>query len=234
MFDGIGFMELLLIAVLGLVVLGPERLPVAVRSVLSWVRAIRKMANSVKDELAEELKIDQLHNDLKKAENTGLKELSPELQESVDQLKDAAKAVTRPYELDPTPKAKAKSADNSIHAPAHDKATVELDADKTSSQAISPTAIESEMSIHKMSAQAPDSHTQDLEQETLPSAQQKSELLDVDDIEVDVVKDNVIGSHIVDNNSVENNNSSHELNAKSEDPVSSSVTSGSSEIHKNR
>lgn len=33
MFDGIGFMELLLIGVLGLVVLGPERLPVAVRSV---------------------------------------------------------------------------------------------------------------------------------------------------------------------------------------------------------
>ncbi len=37
MFD-IGFSELLLIAVIGLVVLGPERLPVAVRTVAGWIR----------------------------------------------------------------------------------------------------------------------------------------------------------------------------------------------------
>ena len=67
MFDGIGFMELLLIGILGLVVLGPERLPVAVRSITGWIRAINRMANSVKDELEQELKIEQLHADLKKS-----------------------------------------------------------------------------------------------------------------------------------------------------------------------
>ena len=71
MFDGIGFMELLLIGVLGLVVLGPERLPVAVRSITGWIRAMKRMANSVKDELEQELKIEQLHADLKKAESKG-------------------------------------------------------------------------------------------------------------------------------------------------------------------
>ncbi|ABE53749.1 twin-arginine translocation protein TatB [Shewanella denitrificans OS217] len=100
MFDGIGFMELLLIGILGLVVLGPERLPVAVRSVTGWIRALKRMANSVKDELEQELKIEQLHADLKKAESKGLANLSPELQESIDQLKQAAQSVNRPYQLD--------------------------------------------------------------------------------------------------------------------------------------
>jgi sec-independent protein translocase protein TatB len=100
MFDGIGFMELLLIGILGLVVLGPERLPVAVRSITGWIRALKRMANSVKDELEQELKIEQLHADLKKAESKGLGNLSPELQESIDQLKQAAQSVNRPYQVD--------------------------------------------------------------------------------------------------------------------------------------
>ncbi|MCL2912207.1 Sec-independent protein translocase protein TatB [Shewanella corallii] len=100
MFDGIGFMELLLIGIIGLVVLGPERLPVAVRSITGWIRAMKRMANSVKDELEQELKIEQLHNDLKQAESKGLSNLSPELQESIDQLKQAAQSVNRPYQVD--------------------------------------------------------------------------------------------------------------------------------------
>ncbi|WP_299003652.1 Sec-independent protein translocase protein TatB [uncultured Shewanella sp.] len=103
MFDGIGFMELLLIGVLGLVVLGPERLPVAVRTISTWIRTMKKMANAVKDELEQELKIEQLHADLKKAEQQGLKELAPELQESVDKLKEAADSVHRPYQIDGDP-----------------------------------------------------------------------------------------------------------------------------------
>lgn len=106
MFDGIGFMELLLIGILGLVVLGPERLPTAVRSISSWIRAMKKMANSVKDELEQELKIEQLHSDLKNAESQGLKNLSPELQDSIDQLKEAAQSVNRPYQIEDVPTAK--------------------------------------------------------------------------------------------------------------------------------
>ncbi|MDF0535194.1 Sec-independent protein translocase subunit TatB [Shewanella yunxiaonensis] len=100
MFDGIGFSELLLIGILGLVVLGPERLPVAVRTISNFIRTMKRMASSVKDELEQELKLEQLHADLKKAESKGLGNLSPELQESINQLKEAAKAVNRPYEID--------------------------------------------------------------------------------------------------------------------------------------
>ena len=100
MFDGIGFSELLLIGILGLVVLGPERLPIAVRTISNFIRTMKRMANSVKDELEQELKLEQLHADLKKAESKGLGNLSPELQESINQLKEAAQSVNRPYQID--------------------------------------------------------------------------------------------------------------------------------------
>ncbi|SKA11222.1 sec-independent translocase [Vibrio cincinnatiensis] len=96
MFD-IGFWELILISVVALVVLGPERLPHAIRSVAKFVAAAKGMANSVKDELAHELKVQELQEHLRKAEQLGMKNLSPELQESVDQLKQAAQEVQRPY-----------------------------------------------------------------------------------------------------------------------------------------
>ncbi|KFZ36779.1 preprotein translocase subunit TatB [Shewanella mangrovi] len=100
MFDGIGFSELLLIGILGLVVLGPERLPIAVRTVSGWIRAMKRMANSVKDELEQELKLEELQADLKKAEQNGLGNLSPDLQDSIKQLKEAAQAVNRPYDIE--------------------------------------------------------------------------------------------------------------------------------------
>jgi sec-independent protein translocase protein TatB len=93
----IGFWELVLISVVGLVVLGPERLPHAIRSVSRFVGAAKSMANSVKDELSHELKVQELQENLRKAEQMGMEDLSPELKSSVDELKKAAQSVNRPY-----------------------------------------------------------------------------------------------------------------------------------------
>ena len=96
MFD-IGFWELMIIAVIGLVVLGPERLPTAIRTVRHWVKTVRQFSSSVQAELKEELRIQELHSNLKKAEQMGMKDLPPDVEESVQSLKEAAEAVTRPY-----------------------------------------------------------------------------------------------------------------------------------------
>ncbi|MGL4268987.1 MAG: Sec-independent protein translocase protein TatB [Plesiomonas sp.] len=96
MFD-IGFWELVLIAVIGLVVLGPERLPVAVRTVSRWVRTFRAMAASVQNELNQELKLQEMQENLKKAEQMNLKDLAPEVDASLRELKEAAASVQRPY-----------------------------------------------------------------------------------------------------------------------------------------
>lgn len=79
-----------------------ERLPVAIRSVSKFVRTAKTMANTVKDELSQELKIQELQDNLRKAEQMGMKNLSPELQSSIDALKKAAQDVQRPYAKDAT------------------------------------------------------------------------------------------------------------------------------------
>ena len=63
MFD-IGFSELLVIAVVALLVLGPERLPKAARFAGLWVRRARAQWYSVRSELERELAAEELKRNL--------------------------------------------------------------------------------------------------------------------------------------------------------------------------
>lgn len=56
MFD-VGFQELVLIALVALVVFGPERLPRMVREVSLWIRKARTLLNSAKAEIDQELQL---------------------------------------------------------------------------------------------------------------------------------------------------------------------------------
>jgi len=66
MFD-IGFMELVLIAVVSLIVIGPERLPGAIRTATLWIGRAKRSFNQVKSEIEREINTDeirrQLHNE---------------------------------------------------------------------------------------------------------------------------------------------------------------------------
>jgi twin arginine-targeting protein translocase tatB len=86
----IGFSELILLMVLGLVVLGPKRLPIAIRTVMDWVKTIRGLAANVQNELKQELKLQELQDSIKKAESLNLQALSPELSKTVEELKAQA------------------------------------------------------------------------------------------------------------------------------------------------
>ena len=92
MFD-IGFSELVLVLIVGLVVLGPQRLPIAIRTVMGWVRTIRGLAANVQNELAQELKLQELKESIKKAEELNLSSLSPELSKTVEELKQSAQQM---------------------------------------------------------------------------------------------------------------------------------------------
>ena len=104
MFD-IGFSELLLVFVIGLIVLGPQRLPVAVKTVAGWVRALRSLATTVQNELAQELKLQEFQDSLKKVEKASMDNLSPELKASMDELREAAESMKRSYSVNDPEKA---------------------------------------------------------------------------------------------------------------------------------
>ena len=59
MFD-IGFTEIVLVAVIGLLILGPERMPVAVRTIGLWVGKIKRTVSGVQKEIRDELRVDEI------------------------------------------------------------------------------------------------------------------------------------------------------------------------------
>jgi sec-independent protein translocase protein TatB len=59
MFD-VGFSELVLVAIVALLVLGPERLPKVARVAGMWVGRARRTLSSVKQEIDRELKAEEL------------------------------------------------------------------------------------------------------------------------------------------------------------------------------
>ena len=63
----IGFPELVLIAIVGLLVIGPERLPEALRTLGLWLGRMRRSFTNVKSEIEKEIGMDevrrQLHNE---------------------------------------------------------------------------------------------------------------------------------------------------------------------------
>jgi sec-independent protein translocase protein TatB len=63
MFD-IGFSELVLVAVVGLLVLGPERLPGAIRTGSLWLGRLRRSFNNIRAEIEREINADEIRQDL--------------------------------------------------------------------------------------------------------------------------------------------------------------------------
>ena len=83
MFD-IGFAELLLIGVVGLLVVGPEQLPGAVRTVLAWVNRFRRSFDQIRTEVRRELHNDEIMQKLK-AESRQLEQQVRDTTQSVEQ-----------------------------------------------------------------------------------------------------------------------------------------------------
>lgn len=132
MFD-IGFGEIVLVLIIGLIVLGPERLPVAVKTVAGWIRAMRSLASSVQNELTQELKLQELKESLKKAEQAGLQNLSPELKASMEELREMANGMKRTVQTDLNKAAESlketPSPDATVTAPGGNEAPVRVVSD---------------------------------------------------------------------------------------------------------
>src|SRR5690606_249275 len=96
MFD-IGFTELLVIAVVALLVLGPERLPKAARFAGLWVRRGRAQWASVRTELERELAADELKRSLRETE-AAMRDIDASVREADAQARrefDAMRSATR-------------------------------------------------------------------------------------------------------------------------------------------
>ncbi|MBN2979072.1 Sec-independent protein translocase TatB [Pseudomonas fluorescens] len=115
---GISFSELLLVGLVALLVLGPERLPGAARTAGLWIGRLKRSFNAIKQEVEREIGADeirrQLHNEhILSLEQEARKILSPVqepekplepvAQNSIAPAAEAPPAVGTPTEPAPTP-----------------------------------------------------------------------------------------------------------------------------------
>jgi sec-independent protein translocase protein TatB len=81
-----GFWEVTVIAVLGLLILGPERLPVVAKKVGYWVGKGRRYLSSVRSDIEREFRTDELEKILNQQ--------STEIEELKDLISDTKKEAT--------------------------------------------------------------------------------------------------------------------------------------------
>ncbi len=60
----IGFLEILIILILGLVIIGPKRLPVVVKSLLKLYRRMQNKLTNFRKEFEEEISSDEINKDV--------------------------------------------------------------------------------------------------------------------------------------------------------------------------
>lgn len=93
MFD-VGFFELLLIGVVALLVVGPERLPKLARTVGMWLGRGKRFVSSVKEDIDREIRADELRQVLEKQkQNNPLHEIVEDTKRSFDEIKTGTESA---------------------------------------------------------------------------------------------------------------------------------------------
>lgn len=94
MFD-IGFWELVLLGVVGLVVLGPERLPIVARTLGRWVARAKRYANTLTEELENEVGTADLRRDVREAREN-IESQTREFRDEISGFRSEAEKAVKP------------------------------------------------------------------------------------------------------------------------------------------
>lgn len=117
---GISFSELLLVGLVALLVLGPERLPGAARTAGLWVGRLKRSFNAIKQEVEREIGADEIRRQLHN--------------EHILSLEQEARKIFQPVQQEPTPVEHV--GEQTIHSPAAPTAPAAL---PTTAPVVAPT-----------------------------------------------------------------------------------------------
>jgi len=152
MFD-IGFPELLLVSIVALLVIGPERLPETVRTIMIWLNKIKRSFANIKTEIEQEIGVDeirqQIHNDtIMKELDKGRQQIENVFEGVQQDIQDTQDDIRNPHsepsEVKPVPEdnleennpdtkptlAAATIAERTIDEPTIDRSTVKTLSDR--------------------------------------------------------------------------------------------------------
>ncbi|GAB2579979.1 Sec-independent protein translocase protein TatB [Nitrincola alkalisediminis] len=116
MFD-IGFAEILIVSVVALLVLGPEKLPTAVRTCGLWLGRIKRSVSAIQSEISEELRIEELRRTTAISKEQLEKELKEMRQPFNAASQDVSKTVEEAAKAVDTPDVASNLQDNESNKP---------------------------------------------------------------------------------------------------------------------
>lgn len=91
----IGFLELVLIGIVALVVLGPERLPKAARTTGMWIGKIKRTVSGMQREITAQLEAEELRQKLSDQQKK-LDESLSQAKRDVERIADVTRVTSRP------------------------------------------------------------------------------------------------------------------------------------------
>jgi sec-independent protein translocase protein TatB len=121
---GISFSELLLVGLVALLVLGPERLPGAARTAGLWVGRLKRSFNAIKQEVEREIGADEIRRQLHN--------------EHILSLEQEARKIFTPTQQEPTPVEPV--ATPTIHAPTAEATPAVAAAEPAPASPVEPVA----------------------------------------------------------------------------------------------
>ena len=139
---GISFSELLLVGLVALLVLGPERLPGAARTAGLWVGRLKRSFNAIKQEVERELGADEIRRQLHN--------------EHILSLEQEARKIFTPVQQEPTPVEHVVEhvVEQAIHAPAAPAVTAPTPAPAAAVAPPAPVPTATETSVEHVSPTA--------------------------------------------------------------------------------
>ena len=98
MFD-IGFLELMVVAVIGLLVIGPEKLPEAIKSCALWIGRIKRVLRDARSEFEQQIGADEIRREIHNEQVLkSLQKLKEQRDEIEQQIRRAATSDEKKYE----------------------------------------------------------------------------------------------------------------------------------------
>jgi sec-independent protein translocase protein TatB len=136
---GISFSELLLVGLVALLVLGPERLPGAARTAGLWVGRLKRSFNAIKQEVEREIGADEIRRQLHN--------------EHILSLEQEARKIFTPVQQEPTPVEHVVEhvVEQAIHAPAAPAVTAPTPAPAAAVAPPAPVPTATETSVEHVS-----------------------------------------------------------------------------------
>jgi sec-independent protein translocase protein TatB len=99
--DNISFFELLILGIIALVVLGPEKLPGAIRTASLWIGRLKRSFNSIKTDIEREIGADEIRRQLRnEAIMDKFKQTKAQVNDAVSSIKKTTDEIRKSVELE--------------------------------------------------------------------------------------------------------------------------------------